>query len=78
MKVYVEEGFWMECVFVFESGLDQVLIKVCKLVICGIDVYIWKWDEWLVRIVFVLMVVGYEFCGEIVDCGKVVLKFCIG
>ena len=56
----------------------EVLIKVRKSAICGTDVHIWKWDEWSAKTVPVPMVVGHEFCGEIVDYGNAVKKFKIG
>jgi len=78
VKARAEEGLWMERVPVPEPGPDEVLIKVRKSAICGTDVHIWKWDEWSSKTVPVPMVVGHEFCGQIVDCGKAVTKFRIG
>ncbi|NKB28014.1 MAG: L-threonine 3-dehydrogenase [Rhodobacteraceae bacterium] len=78
VKARPEPGLWMEHVPVPEPGPDEVLIKVRKSAICGTDVHIWKWDEWSARTVPVPMVVGHEFCGEIVDCGKAAFKFEIG
>ena len=65
----------MQYVPVPEPGPNDVLIKVKKSAICGTDVHIWKWDDWSAKTVPVPMVVGHEFCGEIVDCGKAVTKF---
>ena len=78
VKARAEEGFWMERVPVPEPGPHEVLIKVRKSAICGTDVHIWKWDEWSAKTVPVPMVVGHEFCGEIVDYGNAVKKFKIG
>ncbi|SNT75595.1 L-threonine 3-dehydrogenase [Paracoccus seriniphilus] len=78
VKSRPEAGLWMEHVPVPEPGPNDVLIKVRKSAICGTDVHIWKWDEWSARTVPVPMVVGHEFCGEIVDCGSAAVKFCIG
>lgn len=61
-----------------EIGLDEVLIKVKKIGICGMDIYIWNWDEWVFVIVLILMIIGYEFVGEIVEIGCDVLGFLIG
>ncbi|NNL72912.1 MAG: L-threonine 3-dehydrogenase, partial [Silicimonas sp.] len=41
-------------------------------------VHIWKWDDWSAKTVPVPMVVGHEFCGEIVDSGKAATKYRIG
>lgn len=78
VKARPEKGLWMEHVPVPEPGSDEVLIKVRKSAICGTDVHIWKWDEWSAKTVPVPMVVGHEFCGEIIDAGKAAIKFRIG
>ncbi|MEO0327296.1 MAG: L-threonine 3-dehydrogenase [Pseudomonadota bacterium] len=78
VKAKPEEGLWMQTVPVPEPGPDEVLIKVRKSAICGTDVHIWKWDEWSANTVPVPMVVGHEFCGEIVDTGSAARKFARG
>ena len=78
VKSRPEPGLWMEWVPVPEPGPDEVLIKVRKSSICGTDVHIWKWDKWSSETVPVPMVVGHEFCGEIVDCGSAAKKYRIG
>lgn len=78
VKAKPEAGLWMQYVPVPEPGPNDVLIKVKKSAICGTDVHIWKWDDWSAKTVPVPLVVGHEFCGEIVDCGKAVTKFHIG
>jgi len=78
VKAKPEAGLWMQYVPVPKPGPNDVLIKVKKSAICGTDVHIWKWDDWSAKTVPVPMVVGHEFCGEIVDCGKAITKFHIG
>lgn len=78
VKVKPETGLWMEHVPVPEPAPNEVLIKVRKSAICGTDVHIYKWDEWSAKTVPTPMVVGHEFCGEIVDMGKSAQKFKIG
>ncbi len=78
VKARAEPGLWMERVPVPEAGPGEVLIRVRKSAICGTDVHIWKWDEWSARTVPVPMVVGHEFCGEIVDMGAAATKYRIG
>jgi threonine 3-dehydrogenase len=75
VKARPEPGLWMEKVPVPEPGPADVLIKVKKSAICGTDVHIWKWDEWSSRTVPVPLVVGHEFCGEIVDFGAAARKY---
>ena len=78
VKAKPEVGLWMKTVPVPEPNDDEVLIKVRKSAICGTDVHIWKWDEWSAQTVPVPMVVGHEFCGEIVDTGRAARKFSRG
>ena len=78
VKAKPEVGLWMEHVPVPEPGPSEVLIRVRKSAICGTDVHIWQWDEWSAKTVPVPMVVGHEFCGEIVDCGPAAVKYQIG
>lgn len=78
VKAAPEEGLVMQQVEVPAPGPDEVLIKVKKTAICGTDVHIWKWDDWSAKTVPTPMVVGHEFCGEIVETGAAVKKFTIG
>jgi threonine 3-dehydrogenase len=75
VKAHPREGLWMQRVPVPEPGPGDVLIKVRKSAICGTDVHIWKWDEWSAKTVPVPMVVGHEFCGEIVETGAAAVKY---
>ncbi len=78
VKTAAEPGLEMQQVPIPEPGPDEVLIKVAKTAICGTDVHIWNWDKWSAETVPVPMVVGHEFCGEIVDTGVAVKKFHTG
>ncbi len=55
-----------------EVGPNEVLIKVKKTGICGTDLHINNWDEWAQRVVSAPLVIGHEFCGEIVQLGSAV------
>ena len=78
VKAAPEQGLWLQMGPGPEPGPDEVLIKVRKSAICGTDVHIWNWDEWSAKTVPVPMVVGHEFCGQIVDCGPGAQKYKIG
>ena len=75
VKAKAEPGIWMEEVPVPEPGPADVLIKIKKTAICGTDVHIYNWDEWAQATIPVPMVVGHEFCGEIVDTGAAASKY---
>ena len=68
-------GLIMDQVPVPQPGPDEILVRVKKTAICGTDVHIWNWDEWSAKTVPTPMVVGHEFCGEIVETGVAVKKF---
>ena len=75
VKARAEPGLWMEDVPIPEPGPQDVLVKVRKSAICGTDMHIWKWDAWAAETIPVPMVVGHEFCGEIVDAGAAATKY---
>ena len=75
VKAKAEPGIWMEEVPVPEPGPSDVLIKIKKTSICGTDVHIYNWDDWAQATIPVPMVVGHEFCGEIVDTGAAATKY---
>jgi len=58
-----------------EPSASDVLIRVKKTAICGTDVHIWDWNEWAAATIPVPMVVGHEFCGEIVEIGSAVIRY---
>lgn len=78
VKAKPETGIWMERVPVPEPGPNDVLIKIRKTAICGTDVHIYNWDAWAQETIPVPMVVGHEFCGEIVETGQAARKYRVG
>jgi len=78
VKAKAEPGLWMEHVPLPAMNANDVLIKVRKSAICGTDIHIWNWDDWASSTVPVPMVVGHEFCGEIVDVGAAASQYSIG
>jgi threonine 3-dehydrogenase len=59
-------------------GINDVLIRVRKTGICGTDLHIYDWDDWAARTIPAPMVIGHEFCGEVVDVGANVSDFHAG
>jgi len=70
-----EPGLWLEEIPKPSIGINDVLIKVRRVGICGTDVHIYNWDEWAQRTIPVPMAIGHEFVGEIVETGSNVNDF---
>ena len=70
-----EPGLWLEDVPEPTIGINDVLIRVRRVGICGTDLHIYNWDEWAQRTIPVPMVIGHEFVGEIVATGSNVSDF---
>src|SRR5206468_5179059 len=73
-----EPGLWLEQVPEPTVGINDVLIRVRRVGICGTDLHIYNWDEWAQRTIPVPLVIGHEFVGEIVDTGSNVNDFHVG
>ena len=48
----------------------EVLIRVRATGICGTDLHIAGWDDWAQAQIKPPLVVGHEFCGDIVAVGS--------
>ncbi len=70
-----EPGLWLEEIPKPTIGINDVLIRVLRVGICGTDVHIYNWDEWAQRTIPVPMAIGHEFVGEIVETGSNVNDF---
>lgn len=61
-----------------QPGPADVLIRVWRTGICGTDLHIDSWDAWARGAVTVPVVVGHEFCGEVVAVGAGVSEVQVG
>ena len=59
-------------------GPREALIKVAATSICGTDMHIFKWDPWAQSRIRPPVIVGHEFCGEVVEVGEVVSEVRVG
>jgi threonine 3-dehydrogenase len=75
VKSKPEPGLWLEEIPVPAIGINDVLIRVRRVGICGTDLHIYNWDEWAQRTIPVPMAIGHEFVGEIVETGSNVTDF---
>ncbi len=57
---------------------QEVLIKVCKVAICGTDIHIWNWDAWAQKTLPIPLVVGHEFVGKVAACGTGIDDLTVG
>ena len=73
-----EPGLWLEEIPKPSIGINDVLIRVRRVGICGTDLHIYNWDEWAQRTIPVPMAIGHEFVGEIVETGANVSDFHAG
>ena len=70
VKSRSERGLWLEDVPEPEPGINDVKIRVLCTGICGTDLHIYEWDEWARSTIHVPLVIGHEFCGEVVEVGS--------
>ncbi|MBI2844702.1 MAG: L-threonine 3-dehydrogenase [Armatimonadetes bacterium] len=59
-------------------GSRDVLIKIRIAGICGTDLHIYSWDEWSAGRVHPPVILGHEFCGDVVQIGPEVKKAAVG
>jgi len=71
-------GLEMALVDVPQTGRRDALIKVKACSICGTDLHIFKWDPWARSRIRPPIVVGHEFCGEVVEVGADVVDVKVG
>lgn len=58
---------------------NEVLVKVKKAAICGTDIHLYEWNDWCENVnAKNPMVIGHEFCGEVVEVGQNVTKVKLG
>ncbi len=65
-------GLEMMQVPVPSIGPGDVLIRVRATGICGTDLHIASWDDWAQRNIQAPLIVGHEFCGDVVAVGAAV------
>ncbi len=70
VKSRADRGLWLENVSEPEPGINDVKIRVLSTGICGTDLHIYEWDAWAQSTIHVPLVIGHEFCGEIVEVGS--------
>src|ERR1700693_4941094 len=70
VKSRAERGLWLEDVPEPEPGINDVKILVLWAGLCGTAPPIYDWNGWAQSTIHVPLVIGHEFCGEIVEVGS--------
>ena len=70
VKVEPGPGLTLQELPLPEIGPRDVLIRVKAASICGTDLHIWRWDPWAQGRLRPPLVIGHEFCGEVVATGS--------
>ena len=61
------------------SAANEVLVKVKKAAICGTDIHLYDWNQWCENVKAKNpMIIGHEFCGEVVEVGSNVTLVKVG
>lgn len=70
IKARAGAGLEMSCLPIPSPGPQDVLIKVKAASICGTDLHIHRWDPWAQSRIRPPIIVGHEFCGEVIEVGR--------
>lgn len=78
VKTRAGPGFeWCE-VPVPEIGNHDILVRTRATSICGTDLHIYKWDQWAANRIKPPVIIGHEFCGDVVEIGDDVTDVQVG
>jgi threonine 3-dehydrogenase len=78
LKTKREPGFVIEEVDIPSVGPNDLLVKVRRAAICGTDSHIYAWDAWSQGRIKPPLIVGHEFCGNVVEVGLNVEGYKVG
>jgi len=78
VKARAERGLCLQDVPEPQPGINDVKIRVLCTGICGTDLHIYDWNEWAQAVIHPPLVIGHEFCGEIVEAGSNVADLHLG
>jgi threonine 3-dehydrogenase len=70
VKCHAGKGLEMSEARIPAVGANDVLVKVKATSICGTDLHIYNWDPWAAGRIKPPVIVGHEFCGEVVERGS--------
>lgn len=71
-KVRREPGIDLVEIPIASLQPNEVLVRVEATALCGSDIHFYNWDDFAQRRIQPPIVLGHEFCGEIVEVGSAV------
>ncbi len=77
-KVRKEPGVDLVEVPIPTPQANEVLVRVEATALCGSDIHFYNWDEFAQRRIQPPVILGHEFCGEIVEVGSAVTDHKVG
>jgi threonine 3-dehydrogenase len=78
VKTHAGPGFELRQVPVPKIGHHDILLKTRATSICGTDVHIYNWDTWAASRIKPPVIIGHEFCGDVIEIGSQVTNVQVG
>lgn len=61
-----------------QIGERDILVRTRATSICGTDLHIYNWDPWAANRIKPPLIIGHEFCGDVVEIGSLVTEVQVG
>lgn len=61
-----------------QIGPKDILLRTRATSICGTDIHIYNWDTWAANRIKPPVIIGHEFCGDVVEIGGLVTEVKVG
>lgn len=78
VKTVPGPGFELCEVPVPQIGPKDILLRTRATSICGTDIHIFNWDPWAANRIKPPVIIGHEFCGDVVEIGNLVTDVKVG
>ncbi len=79
VKTHAGPGFFELCeVPIPQIRATDILIRTRATSICGTDVHIYNWNPWAANRIKPPVIIGHEFCGDVVEIGSQVNDVQVG
>lgn len=78
VKTKAGPGFELCEVPIPRIGQHDILIRTRATSICGTDIHIYNWDTWAANRIKPPVIIGHEFCGDVIEIGEQVASVQVG